>query len=172
MLVKSEIMCIRCKFLFDIEQLIAIRGARSSVFVYNIVFIVTKNSFYYDMKEKHDLDFIVELSSFAMEILVDTPLVGPVLEQGQGITIKTICRQWFWSYEYSDFKQIEFDSFIICKSTTNQIFSLLDVDSLTINANIRILTSASDVLRSWKLPRLGAEVDATPGRLNKRTFFY
>lgn len=90
------------------------------------------------------------------------------------ITLKTIGHQWYWSYEYSDFLNIEFDSYII---PTNEIetngFRLLDVDNrivLPINNQIRILVSAADVLHSWTVPSLGIKVDATPGRLNQTNF--
>lgn len=90
------------------------------------------------------------------------------------ITLKTVGHQWYWSYEYSDFKNIEFDSYII---PTNEItldsFRLLDVDNrivLPINNQIRILMSAADVLHSWTVPALGIKIDATPGRLNQTNF--
>lgn len=91
------------------------------------------------------------------------------------ITLKTIGHQWYWSYEYSDFLNIEFDSYII---PANELeisgFRLLDVDNriiLPINNQIRILVSAADVLHSWTVPALGIKVDATPGRLNQTNFF-
>lgn len=90
------------------------------------------------------------------------------------ITLKTIGHQWYWSYEYSDFLNIEFDSFII--PTTDlpaDGFRLLDVDNrvvLPINSQIRILVSAADVIHSWTVPALGVKVDATPGRLNQTNF--
>jgi cytochrome c oxidase subunit 2 len=90
------------------------------------------------------------------------------------ITLKTVGHQWYWSYEYSDFLNIEFDSYII---PTNELeinsFRLLDVDNriiLPINNQIRILVSAADVLHSWTVPSLGVKVDATPGRLNQTNF--
>lgn len=90
------------------------------------------------------------------------------------ITLKTVGHQWYWSYEYSDFLNIEFDSYI---TPTSEIevsnFRLLDVDNriiLPINNQIRILVSAADVLHSWTVPTLGIKVDATPGRLNQTNF--
>nr|QDP18115.1 cytochrome c oxidase subunit 2 [Chrotogonus sp. TAMUIC IGC OR284] len=90
------------------------------------------------------------------------------------ITIKTIGRQWYWSYEYSDFTNIEFDAYMTPENELeNNGFRLLDVDNRTVvpmNSEIRILTSASDVLHSWTIPSLGVKIDATPGRLNQSTF--
>nr|QLY90021.1 cytochrome c oxidase subunit 2 [Phaonia perdita] len=90
------------------------------------------------------------------------------------ITIKAIGHQWYWKYEYSDFNQIEFDSYMI---PTNELptngFRLLDVDNRIIvptNLQIRILVTAADVLHSWTIPALGVKVDGTPGRLNQTNF--
>nr|YP_010576536.1 cytochrome c oxidase subunit II [Oulema tristis]UZN44090.1 cytochrome c oxidase subunit 2 [Oulema tristis] len=90
------------------------------------------------------------------------------------ITIKTIGHQWYWSYEYTDFKNIEFDAYMI---PTNELqpfnFRLLDVDNRTIvpyNTQIRMLVTAADVLHSWTVPSLGVKIDGTPGRLNQINF--
>nr|CBL58253.1 cytochrome c oxidase subunit 2 [Micropsectra sofiae]CBL58254.1 cytochrome c oxidase subunit 2 [Micropsectra sofiae]CBL58256.1 cytochrome c oxidase subunit 2 [Micropsectra sofiae] len=89
------------------------------------------------------------------------------------ITLKTIGHQWYWSYEYSDFNNIEFDSYMISSNNLNS-FRLLDVDNriiLPINNQIRILVTATDVLHSWTIPSLGVKIDANPGRLNQTNFF-
>nr|QPO06419.1 cytochrome c oxidase subunit II [Anopheles vaneedeni] len=90
------------------------------------------------------------------------------------ITLKSIGHQWYWSYEYSDFMNLEFDSYMV---PTNELemngFRLLDVDNrivLPMNNQIRILVTATDVLHSWTVPSLGVKVDATPGRLNQLNF--
>nr|QNE85818.1 cytochrome c oxidase subunit II [Tipula varipennis]WVH44995.1 cytochrome c oxidase subunit II [Tipula varipennis] len=90
------------------------------------------------------------------------------------ITLKTIGHQWYWSYEYSDFNNIEFDSYMI-PSTDLKLneFRLLDVDNriiLPMNTQIRVLVSAADVLHSWTIPAFGVKIDATPGRLNQTSF--
>nr|QIH95766.1 cytochrome c oxidase subunit II [Pseudolycoriella sp. XQM-2020] len=90
------------------------------------------------------------------------------------ITLKTIGHQWYWSYEYSDFNSIEFDSYMIpVNEMNNSSFRLLDVDNRTVlpmNMKIRILISAADVIHSWTIPSLGVKVDGTPGRLNQTNF--
>nr|YP_010586032.1 cytochrome c oxidase subunit II [Apatidelia acuminata]UZZ43768.1 cytochrome c oxidase subunit II [Apatidelia acuminata] len=91
------------------------------------------------------------------------------------ITLKTIGHQWFWSYEYSDFKKIKFDSFMIPKNEMNsESFRLIEVDNrlvVPMNTKIRILITANDVIHSWTVPALGVKTDATPGRLNQTNFF-
>ncbi|RLU14634.1 cox2 (mitochondrion) [Ooceraea biroi] len=91
------------------------------------------------------------------------------------LTIKSIGHQWYWSYEYSDFPNIEFDSFMI---PINQMkfneFRLLDVDNRCImpfNINIRIITTSLDVIHAWTVPSLGIKMDSTPGRLNQSNLF-
>nr|YP_009154091.1 cytochrome c oxidase subunit II [Gandalfus puia]AKC99388.1 cytochrome c oxidase subunit 2 [Gandalfus puia] len=90
------------------------------------------------------------------------------------MTLKTIGHQWYWSYEYSDFLHMEFDSYMI---PTNELkpseFRLLDVDNRTVlpmNTQIRIIISAADVIHSWTIPALGVKADAIPGRLNQVSF--
>nr|AAD15705.1 cytochrome oxidase subunit II [Papilio palamedes] len=91
------------------------------------------------------------------------------------ITLKSIGHQWYWSYEYSDFNNVEFDSYMIQydKSNLNN-FRLLDVDNrivLPMNNQIRIMVTAADVIHSWTVPSLGVKIDANPGRLNQTNLF-
>lgn len=90
------------------------------------------------------------------------------------ITLKTIGHQWYWSYEYSDFLEVEFDAYMVPTADleTNG-FRLLDVDNRTVlpmNTQIRILINAADVIHSWTVPALGVKADAIPGRLNQTRF--
>nr|ASS30690.1 cytochrome c oxidase subunit 2 [Stemonopa insignis] len=87
------------------------------------------------------------------------------------VTLKTIGHQWYWSYEYSDFLQLEFDSYMIPTYELQKSgFRLLDVDNRTIlpmNTQVRMLVTAADVIHSWTVPALGIKTDAIPGRLNQ-----
>nr|YP_009236731.1 cytochrome c oxidase subunit II [Acraea poggei]AMJ17203.1 cytochrome c oxidase subunit II [Acraea poggei] len=90
------------------------------------------------------------------------------------ITLKSIGHQWYWSYEYSDFNNIEFDSYMLKTNQKFNNFRLLDVDNriiLPMNNQIRILVTSSDVIHSWTIPSLGVKIDANPGRLNQMSFF-
>nr|YP_010564482.1 cytochrome c oxidase subunit II [Pilumnopeus makianus]UZA47098.1 cytochrome c oxidase subunit 2 [Pilumnopeus makianus] len=90
------------------------------------------------------------------------------------MTLKTIGHQWYWSYEYSDFLNLEFDSYMIPSNELNTSnFRLLDVDNRTVipmNTQIRIIITAADVIHSWTVPALGVKADAIPGRLNQTSF--
>nr|YP_010584284.1 cytochrome c oxidase subunit II [Baicaloclepsis echinulata]UZT67825.1 cytochrome c oxidase subunit II [Baicaloclepsis echinulata] len=90
------------------------------------------------------------------------------------LTIKAIGHQWYWSYEYSDFNNIEFNSYM---TPSNQLnigdYRLLEVDNRLImpaNLNIRMMLTAADVIHSWAIPSLGLKMDAIPGRLNQTMF--
>nr|ARH54132.1 cytochrome c oxidase subunit 2 [Bradybatus kellneri] len=90
------------------------------------------------------------------------------------ITIKAIGHQWYWSYEYSDYKNLEFDSYMIPTNELNKFnFRLLDVDNRMIipfNCQIRMIITSADVIHSWAVPSLGIKIDGTPGRLNQTNF--
>lgn len=89
------------------------------------------------------------------------------------LTVKTIGHQWYWSYEYTDYEDLNFDSYIIPTSELKPgELRLLEVDNrvvLPIELPIRMLISSEDVLHSWAVPSLGLKTDAIPGRLNQAT---
>nr|AQP27350.1 cytochrome c oxidase subunit 2 [Anoplotermes group sp. 1 TB-2017] len=90
------------------------------------------------------------------------------------VTLKTVGHQWYWSYEYSDFTKLEFDSYMVPQEDLQTgMFRLLDTDNrvvLPMNSPIRLIVTAADVLHSWTVPGLGVKTDATPGRLNQVSF--
>nr|ATW72792.1 cytochrome c oxidase subunit II [Atta sexdens rubropilosa] len=91
------------------------------------------------------------------------------------LTVKAIGHQWYWSYEFSDFSNIDFDSFMIpSDQLMDNEFRLLDVDNrciLPYKYPIRILTTSLDVIHSWAVPALGIKMDSIPGRLNQTLLF-
>uniref|UniRef100_A0A411AT45 Cytochrome c oxidase subunit 2 n=2 Tax=unclassified Parrhinotermes TaxID=2632437 RepID=A0A411AT45_9NEOP len=90
------------------------------------------------------------------------------------LTLKVVGHQWYWSYEYSDFTKLEFDSYM----TQNEDYQpsnlrLLETDNrivIPMNSPTRAIVTAADVLHSWAIPSLGVKTDATPGRLNQTSF--
>nr|AHZ01502.1 cytochrome oxidase subunit II [Clonopsis felicitatis] len=85
------------------------------------------------------------------------------------MTTKAIGHQWYWTYEYSDFNDKEFDSYMM-NMENNMNFRLLDVDNrmvLPSNTFIRMIVTSMDVIHSWTLPSSGVKIDGTPGRLNQ-----
>nr|AEL97296.1 cytochrome c oxidase subunit 2 [Plesiobatis daviesi] len=90
------------------------------------------------------------------------------------ITIKTIGHQWYWSYEYTDYQNLEFDSYMTqTENLTPGQFRLLETDHrmvVPMQSPIRVLVTAEDVLHAWTVPALGIKMDAVPGRLNQTAF--
>uniref|UniRef100_A0A7U0IJ87 Cytochrome c oxidase subunit 2 n=5 Tax=Melanaphis TaxID=345571 RepID=A0A7U0IJ87_9HEMI len=89
------------------------------------------------------------------------------------LTIKIFGHQWFWSYEYSDFSNIEFESYLM-NELNKENFRLIEVDNKTIipyKFNIRLLISSDDVIHSWTIPSLAIKIDAIPGRMNQINLF-
>nr|YP_010937927.1 cytochrome c oxidase subunit II [Odorrana nasuta]WKY31454.1 cytochrome c oxidase subunit II [Odorrana nasuta] len=90
------------------------------------------------------------------------------------MTMKTVGHQWYWSYEYSDFPNLSFDSYM---TSTKELepghYRLLEVDNrmiAPIGTAMRMLITAEDVLHSWAVPALGVKSDAIPGRLSQASF--
>nr|ADB12898.1 cytochrome oxidase subunit II [Otiorhynchus dieckmanni] len=91
------------------------------------------------------------------------------------ISIKSIGHQWYWSYEYSDYKNLSFDSYMIPTSELKPFnFRLLEVDNQMIipfKTHIRLIVTSADVIHSWTIPSLGIKIDGTPGRLNQANMY-
>jgi len=69
-----------------------------------------------------------------------------------GLSIKAVGHQWYWSYEYSDFLDLEFDSYMVRSSDlVRGDYRLLEVDHRTVvpaGVDVRVLVTAADVLHS------------------------
>nr|YP_009651433.1 cytochrome c oxidase subunit II [Blarina brevicauda]QDA22154.1 cytochrome c oxidase subunit II [Blarina brevicauda] len=89
------------------------------------------------------------------------------------LTVKTVGHQWYWSYEYTDYDELNFDSYMIPTADLKPgDLRLLEVDNravLPMEMTVRMLVTSEDVLHSWAVPSLGLKTDAIPGRLNQTT---
>nr|YP_010152692.1 cytochrome c oxidase subunit II [Inpaichthys kerri]QQW50121.1 cytochrome c oxidase subunit II [Inpaichthys kerri] len=90
------------------------------------------------------------------------------------LTVKALGHQWYWTYEYTDYQDLSFDSYMIpTQDLTPGQFRLLEADHrmvIPMNSPIRVLIASDDVLHSWAVPSLGLKTDAMPGRLNQTAF--
>jgi cytochrome c oxidase subunit 2 len=117
---------------------------------------------------------LIAIPSFALLFSMDE-IIDPA------ISLKVVGRQWFWSYEYSDYctlkggESLNFDSYMVPEEDLSKgELRLLEVDNrvaLPVKTHIRILVTAGDVLHSWCVPSFGIKVDACPGRLNQTSIF-
>nr|QDH52424.1 cytochrome c oxidase subunit 2 [Gordionus wolterstorffii] len=87
------------------------------------------------------------------------------------LTIKVMGAQWFWNYEYSDFENINFDSYMTQETDLDSSQTrLLDSDNhliLPYKIMTRLIVSSNDVIHSFSLPQFSLKMDATPGRLSQ-----
>jgi cytochrome c oxidase subunit II len=98
------------------------------------------------------------------------------------ITIKATGLQWFWEYEYQDAEeQVSFASLMLRehereeqgKEDRDLYPRLLAVDNevvVPVNATVRVLVTASDVMHAFAMPAFGIKTDAVPGRINEIWF--
>nr|ANU04558.1 cytochrome c oxidase subunit II [Hirondellea gigas] len=110
--------------------------------------------------------FLIALPSLQTLYLLDDPFYPSV-------SVKAMGHQWYWSYEYSDFLDINFSSYMEPLEDNFSMNRLLEVDMslvLPTQTQIRLITSSTDVIHSWAMPSLGLKADAVPGRLNQLMF--
>lgn len=146
------------------------------IIIFFIISIITKNKLTNRfLLQGHLIELIWTIAPIFILILIAFPSLKVLYicddMRNPKITIKCIAHQWYWSYEYTDFHNIDFNSFIL-PSTLNNIsnFRLLDVDNrciLPYLINIRLITTSTDVIHSWTVPSLGIKIDSSPGRLNQ-----
>lgn len=97
-----------------------------------------------------------------------------LIDMDSYLTLKVVGHQWYWSYDYSDFSDLEFDSYISSLDSLD-VFSnrLLDVTErclLPVNVDVRFCITSTDVIHAWSLNNLSVKLDAMRGIL--RTFCY
>ena len=90
------------------------------------------------------------------------------------MTIKAIGHQWYWSYQYPDHGNFEFDSNMVADDELKPGQPrLLAVDNrivVPVYTTVRLIVTADDVLHAWAMPAFGIKIDAVPGRLNETWF--
>ncbi len=89
------------------------------------------------------------------------------------MTLKVTGYQWYWGYEYPDYDNLSFESYMIPEDEIDEAAGqkrLLSTDNqvvLPIDTNIQILTTSADVIHAFAMPAFGIKKDAVPGRLNE-----
>ena len=94
------------------------------------------------------------------------------------MTVKAIGKQWFWTYQYPDNGNFQFDAQLVpdrrsapivpdgpprLLGTTNHVV-------VPVGKTIRLITTGADVIHSWTIPAFGVKIDAVPGRINTTWF--
>jgi cytochrome c oxidase subunit 2 len=90
------------------------------------------------------------------------------------LTVKATGKQWFWSYNYPDNGNFEFDSMMVAdKDLKPDQPRLLTVDNemvVPVNKVVHVLVTGADVIHSFAVPSFGIRIDAVPGRMNETWF--
>ncbi len=90
------------------------------------------------------------------------------------LTLKAIGHQWYWSYEYPDNGDFSFDAYLVeaadLKPGQPRLLTTDNAVVVPVDTNVRLLTTATDVIHSWAVPSFGVKIDAVPGRINESWF--
>lgn len=125
---------------------------------------------------------VLEIAWTAIPVLILVVIAIPsfkllyFMDQAENpeMTLKAIGRQWYWSYEYPDHGNFTFDAYMIADADLEEGQPrLLATDNHVVvpaATDIRLLTTASDVLHSWAMPVAGVKMDAVPGTINETWF--
>nr|YP_009116579.1 cytochrome c oxidase subunit 2 [Gerres oyena]BAQ20854.1 cytochrome c oxidase subunit 2 [Gerres oyena] len=150
-----------------------------SVFVFYIILnMVTSKLTNLNLLDSQEIEIIWTVLPAMILILIALPSLRILYLMDEindpHLTIKAMGHQWYWSYEYTDYEDLGFDSYMIpTQDLTPGQFRLLEADHrmvIPVESPIRVLVSAEDVLHSWAVPSLGIKMDAVPGRLNQTAF--
>ena len=110
---------------------------------------------------------VVAIPSFRLLFLADVAVDADM-------TIKAIGRQWYWTYQYPDHGDFEFDAFIVPEDELKEgQLRLLETDNhvvVPVGKKVRVLTTSSDVLHAFAVPAFGVKMDAVPGKTNETWF--
>jgi cytochrome c oxidase subunit II len=90
------------------------------------------------------------------------------------VTVKATGRQWYWSYQYPDHGNFNFDSLMVedsdLKAGQPRLLAVDNEIVVPVNKVVHVLVTSSDVIHSWTIPAFGIKIDGIPGRVT-RTWF-
>nr|BAK42345.1 cytochrome oxidase subunit 2 [Chaca bankanensis] len=150
----------------------------STLVLYIIVLMVTTKLTNKYILDSQEIEIIWTILPAAILIMIALPSLRILYLMDEvndpHLTVKAMGHQWYWSYEYTDYENLAFDSYMIpTQDLTPGQFRLLETDHrmvIPMESPIRVLVSAEDVIHSWAIPALGIKTDAIPGRLNQTSF--
>nr|QPB70982.1 cytochrome c oxidase subunit II [Ramulus nematodes] len=144
---------------------------------YTLIMLIYNNNTDRNLLEGQMIELIWTITPAMTLLFIATPSLRLLYLMDEinnpAMTAKAVGHQWYWSYEYSDFNDMEFDSYM--NNYEMNSFRLLDVDNrmvLPSNTFIRMIVTSMDVIHSWTLPSTGVKIDGTPGRLNQASLIF
>lgn len=139
-----------------------------------LAFLVGRKGVFIQFYENSSLEFVWTIFPAVILLFIGVPRISMLychrVDFSREISVKVTGHQWYWSYDFLDFPEVEFDSFMAPTDTLGWgDFRLLEVDNKIVvpgKQYLRFIVSSGDVLHSWALPAMSVKVDACPGRLN------
>nr|AAK52709.1 cytochrome c oxidase subunit II [Cynomys ludovicianus] len=149
----------------------------SSLVLYIISLMLTTKLTHTSTMDAQEVETIWTILPAIILILIALPSLRILYMMDEinnpSLAVKTMGHQGYWSYQYTDYEELNFDSYMVPTSElTPGDLRLLEVDNrvvLPMELPVRMLISSEDVLHSWTVPSLGVKTDAIPGRLNQAT---
>nr|YP_161263.1 cytochrome c oxidase subunit II [Phascogale tapoatafa]CAG26384.1 cytochrome c oxidase subunit II [Phascogale tapoatafa] len=149
----------------------------SSLVLYVLILMLTTKLTHTSTMDAQEVETIWTIMPAIILVLIALPSLRILYMMDEifnpYLTVKAMGHQWYWSYEYTDYEDLTFDSYMIpTQDLTPGQLRLLEVDNrmvLPMELPIRMLISSEDVLHAWTIPSLGLKADAIPGRLNQAT---
>jgi cytochrome c oxidase subunit 2 len=149
------------------------------VFLLLLIVIVRFNSKANPVPSKTTHNVLLEVIWTLVPVLILVVIVIPSMKMlyyvdkttEAEMTLKVTGYQWYWGYDYPDNGGINFLSNLVqdkdLKPGQPRLLATDNAVVLPVDTNIKILTTASDVIHSWAVPAFGIKMDAVPGRLNE-----
>ena len=139
-----------------------------------LIGLFSEGGVFLNFYENSTLEFVWTIFPAAVLVFVGLPRITMLychrVDFSRDLSVKVTGHQWYWSYDFSDFEEVEFDRFILPSSDLALgDFRLLEVDSRAVVSGShysRFIVTSGDVLHSWAIPSISVKVDACPGRLN------
>lgn len=135
------------------------------------------------LKDDQELELIWTIIPFFILLCLAVPSLKILYSMEEVskpfVTLQAIGHQWYWTYNYflpldnvCNNVEIEGRYVLDNKATTDKIRCLETETRITLPVvkDLRILTTADDVLHAWGINSLGVKVDAVPGRINQLRF--
>src|SRR5438552_9386645 len=91
------------------------------------------------------------------------------------LTITVTGHMWYWTYAYSNVGNFSFSGPMLAKSPGQNAANLAprgayDHIIVPVDKTVRIVAVATDVIYSWAIPAIGAEIEAVPGWTRPTSF--
>ncbi len=174
--------------IYDLHMIILWICIIIGVMVFGVMFY----SIYYHRKsrgvtpatfhESTTVEFVWTVVPFIILIAMAVPATNTLLNiydfEESELDILITGYQWKWKYEYLDESGENVQFFSNLRTPQSEIYNaeekgehyLLEVDEpmvIPVNAKVRFLVTANDVIHSWWVPELAVKKDAIPGFINE-----